>query len=207
MPDANGGNGLTSLRYRVDGGDWQTEKLRPDLLPRYIVIYTTGNEQVWLDIFGDGYGVDGETAVAGLVAEAAEDDAYLRELPGHRPTVSDDDIPVDFDFDTPLLFIRSQRLPLVALCGLLASRQHQNQTGNEILHPVLESIGLETTQSFSLRIRAQPSLTPPAQLEIVTRLANVADHAVQQGADRLFVFNMAAQNQRQAQSEPSIYSQ
>ncbi len=209
MPDEGDENGEATrkLRYRVDNGDWHEEKMRPEHLPRHIVIYTTGSEQAWMEALREEYGREAELVVAGLIAEEQEDEAYLQELPGHRHTDGDYDQPVDFDFDNPFLFVHSERLPLVALCGLIASRHYQAANSNEVLHPVLESIGLEELQGFSLRLRAHRSLTPPAQLEIIDdRLAPIADHTIQRGGDRLFVFNMAAQIQRRESGEQSIFS-
>lgn len=193
------------LRYKVNDGDWLAGKIPSNLLPRQIVIYTTGSESAWLDELSKTDGQ--ETTVAGVIAEEDEATAYLRELPGHKQTMAGDESS-NVDFDNPLLFIQSERLPLVALCGLLASRKHQRDSSaeKETLHDVLESISLDSLAGFSLRIRSQRSLTHPTQQEVINELDRVADHRVRQGSDTLLVFNIAEQLAReQPAGEKSIF--
>lgn len=201
------------LRYKVGDQEWQTAKLPSDLLPRQIVIYTTGSETAWLEELSS---TDSDaTTVAGVISEADEAEAYLRELPGHRINVVDDEN-VNIDFDNPLLFIRSERLPLVALCGLIASLKQQKEEEQkrqnsstkivEKLHDVLTSIGLDRLSAFSLKIRSQRSLTQRTQQEVIDDLTAIADHKVQQGSDMLLVFNISEQLEKyEAEPNRSIF--
>lgn len=194
------------LRYKVGNQEWQTAKLPSDLLPRQIVIYTTGSETAWLEELSS---TDSDaTTVAGVMSEADEADAYLYELPGHRINVADDES-VNIDFDNPLLFIRSERLPLVALCGLIASLKQQKDESPdtaEKLHEVLRSIALDRLSAFSLRIRSQRSLTQRTQQEVIDDLTAIADHKVQHGSDMLLVFNISEQLEKyEAERNRSIF--
>lgn len=194
------------LRYKVGDQEWQTAKLPSDLLPRQIVIYTTGSEIAWLEELSS---TDSDaTTVAGVISEADEAEAYLRELPGHRINISDDES-VNIDFDNPLLFIRSERLSLVALCGLIASLKQQKDESldtAEKLHDVLQSIALDRLSAFSLKIRSQRSLTQRTQQEVIDDLTAIADHKVQQGTDILLVFNISKQLEKyEAERNRSIF--
>lgn len=190
------------LQYRKNDENWRQEKLPSNLLPQQIIFYTTGSEQEWL---AELEGADETEETVGLINELDEADAYIQELPGHRSDHENEGWE-PIKTDNPILFIYAKRLPLVALCGLIASRHSQIESQPEILYPVLESIGLETLAGFSLRVRVHPSLTHPTQQEIVNRLANVADHIIRQGSDRLFVFNTPAQIARRQQQTPSIFT-
>lgn len=181
------------LRYKVGNQVWQTGKLPSDLLPRQLVIYTTGSELAWLEELSatdSGAAIDAES-----ISDAEESEAYMRELPGHRIEIADD-AGVDIGFDNLLLFIRSERLPLVALCGLIASlkqREEESPKAEEKLHDVLKSIGLKGLSAFSLRIRSQRELTHPTLQDVIDGLVGIADHRIQQGSDTLLVFNISEQ--------------
>ncbi len=179
------------LRHKVDNEDWRTEQLRPELLPRQIVIYTTGSEREWLEeLEPDPTGAENIQPID--TTQENEDRLYLHELPGHflNPPEEED---LDFSPEKPLLFIRSDRLPLITLCGLLASRLDPGKDEGEILSHVLDSIGLETLLGFSLRIRSQRGLIPIRQQEVIDELKGAADQIIVSGSDHLLQFNLQAQ--------------
>jgi len=194
------------LWYRVDSGQWKKGKIREDLLPRHVIIYTTGSEEEWdnaLALEESDSGISGDN-----IDEQEEASAYLYELPGHQPDWEDyEEKPFELDLDRRILFIKSGHLPLVTLCGLIASRRAAT-SNREVLADVLASVGIESLSGFSLRIRAYPNLTHPAQLDIITRLQEAANRIVQQGSDRLLVFDMAQQPVQPGDSDadPSIFT-
>jgi hypothetical protein len=200
---------LSNLRYRIEGDDnWKSEKLRPEYLPRHVVIYTTGSESEWIAQLVDKKD-DSGSSVAAAIPKEDEDKVYLEELPGHQLEVPEEDEPGNLNLERRLLFIHPDRLPLVALCGLIASRWYiengEEEDGKEVLHPVLESIGLDSMLSFSLQVRAHRSLTPVAQQEIIDRLEEAADRIVRQGADRRLVFSVGEQLNKHRDGNPSVF--
>ncbi len=196
-------NGI--LRYTVDDGEWQSGKIPSNLLPRNIVIYTTGSESAWLHELSDSD--ESGSSPTDTIAEDEEVQAYLRELPGHQQSSTvKDESPVDFD--RTLLFIRSERLSLVALCGLLASLKyhHDKPDDKPPLQEVIESISLSGLLSFSLRIRSHRSLTPRPQQDVIDELQKIANHRIQQGSDTLLVFDMEQQFENHKQSAQCIFN-
>ena len=89
----------------------------PDILPNYVVIYTTGSEEEWERVL-----LLDSTEVDDGAQSPLPSSPPVLELPGHRPDTRsyDDEEPVE-EPDPKLLFIREPHLPLVALCGLIAS--------------------------------------------------------------------------------------
>ncbi len=206
--DAEGEEGSPDLvlRYRIKDGDWQQGKMRPEYLPQSVVVYTTGDETEWARIVASS----GRQSGAGEAREQPQPGSNQdsQELPGHRR-----DVDVDDEFESPrsdqrILLVREERLPLVALCGLLASNWPGESARPDTLTSVLESVGLQSMVGFSLRIRSHRSLTPPWQMETIQRLASAADRTVRQGADRLFIFDMTQGAIRPITNvaKPSIYS-
>ena len=176
------------LRYNVtepDGkqGEWHPTKLPLDLRPTRVIVHTTGNEEMWLEELAEDNGE------VGPFAEAIPDgpDRFLQEMPG-RHFVDVGLQPID-ETSPPLLFIRSNRLRLVALCGLIASRKRKRDTGQETLQQVLQSMNLEGLMAFSLRIRLDPAWSTESRPPVIKLLEDAADHQIQQGADRLLVFS------------------
>lgn len=192
------------FQYRVGPDKTATGKVPTEILPSYVIIYTTGSEEEWQRVLS----LDSSEVEAGTPATPAISPSAL-ELPGHRPDMRgyDDEQPAD-EPDPKLLFIREKHLPLVALCGLLASRWRQGDDSNqaEVLASVLKDIQLEALPGFSLRLRAHANLTEPYQLEIIRRLEGAADQIIQSGADRLLLFDMKRQLGKRANSQPSVFT-
>ncbi len=196
----------SGLYWRVDGGQWKKGKIEGELLPKHIIIYTTGSENEWNEVIT----LEQSEEQAGEMNQEFSNEAevFLHELPGHRSNAGVIDEDASFDPDRRLLFIRSSAMPLVALCGLIASRRKADDKGEEPLRDVLRSIGLDSLVGFSLRLRSHRNLTPPAQQEIVDRLVSAADRVVKLGGDLLAVFDMAKQSTQNADEngKPSIFS-
>lgn len=192
------------FQYRVDPDKIVTGKVPTDILPSYVIVYTTGSEEEWQRVLSLD-SPDVETGTSGAPANSPN----VLELPGHRPDMRsyDDEQSAD-KADQKLLFIRENNLPLVALCGLLASSWRPADDGNqvEVLASVLKDIHLEALPGFSLRIRAHANLTEPYQLEIIRRLEGTADRIIQSGADRLLIFDMKRQLDKRANSQPSVFT-
>ncbi|HRQ41850.1 MAG TPA: AAA family ATPase [Chloroflexota bacterium] len=182
------------LYYQINDEERRFEKPRETYLPKHIVIYTTGSEAEWLAALAKE--PDGGAAVSNEpYSEEAEVHLYLGELPGQRRLAADDVDSAESLAKKPVRFIRSDRLPLVALCGLLGSRyyQHRESQQHESLEPVLESLNLDQLVSFSLRIRDRRGFISDSQQEIVERLSQAANMRIRQEGDLLLLFDMAQQ--------------
>lgn len=196
------------LYYQVNDGERQFEKPREIYLPKHIVIYTTGSEAEWLAELAPE--LDGGTVIRNEpYNEEEENRLYLTELPGQRQPVADNVGSAEALAKKPVRFIRSDRLPLVALCGLLGSRYYQQRETqqHESLQPVLDSLNLDQLVSFSLRIRDRRGFFSDSQQEIVERLSQAANMRIRQEGDLLLVFDMAQQPVQPPTVETSsIYS-
>lgn len=203
IEDENAQSQSNLFQYRIGDDQPMTGKLPTELLPSYIVIYTTGSEEEWERTLRLESGEADDTVLSPQTSSLS---TFV--LPGHRPDTRsyDDTQPVE-EPDSKILFIREHHLPLVALCGLVASRWYQTDTQSkaEPLASVLEDIQLEPLSGFSLRIRAHPNLTEPYQLEIIRLVEEAADQIVQSGADRLLLFDMENQLNRRQTNRPSIF--
>ena len=174
-----------SFRFEVqyaDGTNVEGQTRIPiDLLPAQVIVYTTGNETAWLRQLYD----DNSDELAEELSISGDEIRRLHELPGHQHIDTEDN--QEDDITPPIMFIPSQRLPLITLCGLIASRKYN--ANNEILQPVLNSMNIEKLVGFSIRLRLDPEWTKGTQPDVVNKLEETANHQTQQGADRLFVFN------------------
>jgi predicted ATPase len=182
------------LRYWIDdNGPFTGRKLEEQYLPRYVVMYTTGEEHEWQLLLRTE-----EDTLQEPASTLNRDDLeamYLHELPGWSkprllPSIGLEEDPA---IERRLLFIQEDRLPAVALCGLLASRM-QTEGGREPLRHALESVGIDRLAGFSLRCRVHEGLILPSQLDIVDALSDRADRILQQGADHLLVFDVDRHN-------------
>jgi predicted ATPase len=190
-----------SLRYevqRADGKrDFGSTRLPLEYIPAQVVVYTTGNEASWLTELTP----NPSDKLSQDQAFPGDESRFINEMPGHPQL----DSLAEFEDSQgpPLLFIPGQRLPLITLCGLIASRKHSS--GNEILQPVLRSMKLERFVGFSLRIRFDPDWKNDTRPDVITRLLRAADHQIQQGADRLLVFNFEG-NQTNIEKILNLYT-
>ena len=190
------------LRYRVGTNSFVNGKVPLEILPSYVVIYTTGSEEEWEHVLSL------DTDEAQEASTSTADSALLFELPGHRFFSDIDDDQRQDEPDEKLLFIRERHLPLVALCGMIASRWRQIDSSDqpEVLASVLKDIQLEPLQAFSMRLRAHANLTEPYQLDIIRHLEGAADQIIQSGADRLLLFDMQKQHEKRVAGKPSVFS-
>ncbi|MFN8439659.1 MAG: hypothetical protein U0175_02765 [Caldilineaceae bacterium] len=122
-------------------------------------------------------------------------------MPGHQPDINryhdeDDQDPPD----RKIIFVQAYQLPLVALCGLLASRWNPTND-KEILESVLADIKLETLKAFSLRIRSYEKLTARYQRDIIDPLLETADQVVNSGGDKLLLFDIAEQQKKRKEAD------
>lgn len=183
-----------NLIHTIGEEEPRSEKMRSEILPTQVVVYTTGSEIAWREELGLESAFIREAQI-GVYDLEKEDDRYLRELPGYYPFENPEDDESDFDPDHNVLFIYENRFPLVTLCGLLASIKDEHDTGKDkqVLQPVLDTVEIDDLRSFSLRIRKHQNLTPVSQWEIIQQLENIADQIIQSGADRLLIFNVEQQ--------------
>ncbi len=192
------------LRYRIDDDPEAEGKLPERYLPRRVVMYTTGDEQAWKVLLKLE---ENEPQAAGALPDQEDlTDWYLEELPGNIPQQID----LELVKETPelskrMLFIQYDRLPAVALCGLLASHSRNNAGEKETLHEALESVGIEKLVGFSLRCRVHKGLILPVQEETIARLRQGAQRVIQQGADQLLVFDLEQQAQDDVPKSDNIY--
>ena len=190
-----------------DKGPLSNRKLEEQYLPRYIVMYTTGEENEWQSLLATE---EAEPQIAATALKRGDlETMYLQELPGHAPAAISPEIDRENEpeIEKRLLFIQEDRLPAVALCGLLASRT-QIEGDKESLHYALESVGIERLAGFSLRCRVHKGLILPTQQEIIEALSKRADRIVRQGADRLLLFDLKqhhGQDDLPDQSDASIF--
>ena len=178
----------------IHGLSWQRGRLPDNALPELVVIYTTGSERDWYSHL-----VAEEGSVSSKQTQEGQGEVQAIEQPGHRPNLAvfddDDNEPAP---SANTLFIQSSRLALVALCGLVASeRRQQSQppgaNTSPVLKPVFDALRLEPLSGFSLRIRSHQNLTPPTQQEIIENLEACSDSTLEQGADKLLIFDMNRQ--------------
>jgi len=186
---------ISSERFYFYEGDSEPQRgrLPNTLLPELVVVYTTGSEREWLAILQPTGALPPDE-----IEPQQQGDGTRIEQPGHRPNLA-----VFNEEDAPnpsnVLFIQAHHNSLVALCGLLAAEQYRQLQHNEnaatqsVLNPVLEALRLEPLGGFSLRIRAQPRLTPPYQQEILDTIRSCADSTLTQGSDQLLIFDMIRQ--------------
>ena len=138
-------------------------------------MYTTGDEAAW-------------QAQLGRYMEVTEQLIVNPSLTGPSSASQDDSV----ELHERILYIGTDRIPVVTLCGLLASRRqgHKGPKGFEVLRDVLDRLNLDRLAGFSLRCRVHRHLIQPRQLEIVDNLIARADRVLQQGADYLLLFNL-----------------
>lgn len=188
---ANAGN--DRFHFYEGNGEPQRGRLPNTLLPKLVVVYTTGSEREWLAALQST-----RVPLPDETEPERQPDQPAVEQPGHRPNLavfSEEDDPNP----TNVLFIQSQHSSLVALCGLLAAEQYRQTQGNEnstakfVLNPVLEALRLEPLGGFSIRICSHQNLTPPYQREILDTIRACADGKLTQGADQLLIFDMTKQ--------------
>ncbi len=190
------GDGIWRTDYQINGQGVAGIEERHQ--PARIVVLTTGEESDWLDLR------DGTNA-----ADAGSDEAlnltrterYREEIPGHlpRPTTTEEPDADARSSTSKFLFVESEQLPLVTLCGLLvheAERQSKSladdlDTGDSQGGPlglILEECNIKDVVGFSMRCRVFNELTTSSQKELVEGLRKQASRVVVQGADLLLVF-------------------
>lgn len=167
-------NGL--LTFTVNGV--QREKgtvLGEEYLPEQVVIYTSGNENTWLQ--------------------------DLDLFPTEEETDSSENLNTN---DTRTLFLKSSRMEAVTLAGLLANVWPNSQTEKK-LKSVLTELNITKCLGFSLRCRVHESLIAPDKKDFIDQLTKVADTVVSEDADRLLVFNLAAQITKHQNAKDNIF--
>ncbi|MEJ5197599.1 MAG: AAA family ATPase [Anaerolineae bacterium] len=151
-------------------------------LPRYLVIHSTGSEIEWEDLLK-------RTVAEGQIEAAASEtlaDPLKRsvaELPGHLPRAEKGARTEEGGL--PILLVRTARLPLVTLCGLLAHLAAPSKP----LEDVLRSAGMHHIHGFSLRFRLHSALSDFTTFNVLKRYAS---RHVRQGNDHLLVFDLSS---------------
>jgi predicted ATPase len=190
-----------ALKYRVNDDELQTGKVPANLQPTHVVIYTTGSESEWKDELGLlPFSIIMKAEI--IHENQDEDQLFLSELPGHLIVPIHEE--VVFAPSHPILFIYQNRLPLVTLCGLVASLKTQVD-GHELLRDVLSSIGIDGLAAFSLKIRSDVYSTHSSQIDTINKLIGCADQVIQTGSDHLFIFHIDQQLRRDRE-KPSIFT-
>lgn len=157
-----------------------------NFLPEKVVIYTTGRETEWERMLVKAAGLELHSAAPPAVLEDPVQ-RNIVELPGHLSRAR---MPLEqSEEESPHLFIRSDRLAAVTLCGLLAHLAVSSQPEERPLHEVLNSLGLRHVRGFSLRFRLHKRLSP---FETFDQLKPLATRHVQQGNDHLLVFDLSS---------------
>ncbi|HBY94537.1 MAG TPA: hypothetical protein DEP84_11360 [Chloroflexi bacterium] len=179
----------------LDGGRASLD----DVLPRHIVILTSGDEESWrTTLKGPAASTDADGAALRLPVT----ERYQRELPGYlpKPKIQEEQQQAS---ESRLLFVQQQHLPLATLCGLIshyatvkAEFERLEQAGEskkveDITGPlslILEESNIKSMVGFSLRCRLYKELTQSTLHETVNHLQRLATRTIRQGPDRLLVF-------------------
>ncbi|MCL4266663.1 MAG: AAA family ATPase [Anaerolineae bacterium] len=165
-------------------------------LPERIVVYTTGNLAAWDELDKQSSTpADEHNAAADILSDPIKRSVF--EIPGLLPRP---DVPENSDeIQSPLLLLRSSRLPIITLTGLLASLQSETPPLNE----VLTSLGLVGLRGFSLRLRLHQALS---DYELFHHLRLHATRHIQQGSDHLLVFELPAERTAQRTFTETLWS-
>jgi ABC-type transport system involved in cytochrome c biogenesis ATPase subunit len=191
-PDAGGQVGQTQpLRILVDGHE---DTPRAELLPPRVIVFTTGSEVEWQSL------TDREASQFGSRSTLPEgmtpEEQMFREIPGASPSRSSSEgNPRE---RSRFQLIRTKRLPLVSLCGMLADLADGGPVKRRRLQGVLDAMRLDNLQGFSLRFRLLTGLTREEDMELVRTLARRSTRAVRQGSERLLIFDLGADPQTTA---------
>ena len=157
-------------------------------LPENIIIYTTGSEEEWELLLEKNLGnTRSSEAPKDIISDSIQRE--IMELPGHLAISKPGDL--ETAAEQPILLIRSSRLKLMTLSGLIAHLSHQ-KNNRQPLSEALESSGISKVNGFSLKFRLHSALS---DYSIFNRLKPFASRHIQQGADHLLVFDLT-QNQQ-----------
>lgn len=164
---------------------------KPDtlFLPTRVVVYTTGSLDAWQSLAALPLSPREQTNAQPTILEDAAA-RYIAEMPGHLPPLEHQ--PVSDEFQTPLLLLRSSRLALIALTGLLASIASNDRAP---LDSVLQSLDLVNLRAFSLRLRLHSALS---DYDLYEKLRPHATRHVQQGSDHLLYFELPPSQPQQS---------
>ncbi|MGB1250552.1 MAG: AAA family ATPase [Candidatus Promineifilaceae bacterium] len=169
---------------------WQDGQVHPvhqdmvqqSYLPKRVVVYTTGRLTMWEALVAQmTQDVQWNSADPDLLNDPVQ--RAIAELPGHQTTL--DNTEQQQNIQSPLLLLREDRLPLMALTGLLVGIEGEDTS---LLAEVLNSLRIKRLCGFSLKLRLHRALSND---ELFQNIKGVATRHVQQGSDHLLVFDMA----------------
>ena len=171
--------------WEVDGnGQRQSVQLSLALLPEMVVTFTTGSENT-LENWDDKQDIGSGNLEA--IQNLPSIERAIRELPG-KPTflsIPDNSPPEE---ESKFLFIKSQQMPLVILCGMLMDLAESTQSRRLI--KVLKEAKIGTMAGFSLKFRKTQLTGETGYWDEVSGLAELATRAIRLGTDYLLVFDL-----------------
>lgn len=189
---------LSMSVYNADTGDSVLDGGAVDaaFLPARVVVYTTGNLNRWDELEAQ---LSSQPEERSASAEVLADPIArsIAELPGHL-NATDEEIVGD-DVQSPLLILREDRLPIMALTGLLTSLKDDDPP----LAEVLQSLDIRSLRGFSLRLRLHQALSDD---DLFNKLRVQALRHVQQGSDHLLVFAVPEEQAEQQQFVSNLWS-
>ncbi|MEM7118487.1 MAG: AAA family ATPase [Chloroflexota bacterium] len=173
---------ITMTVYNPDNGATLLDNggIDSKFLPKHIIVYTTGRLAEWDKLVAQSM----DTLDENDAAVAVLNDPVKRtivEIPGRLPKPDLQEFPDTVE--SPLLLLRSSRLSIMTLTGLLASLQSEPRP----LSGVLASLKLAGLRGFSLRFRLHQALS---DYELFNHLRPHAARHIQQGSDHLLVFEL-----------------
>jgi predicted ATP-binding protein involved in virulence len=217
ISNLNDAGELESVRLWVDAQEQTVgEEKRPieridyHYLPRWVIAFTSGSERGWeLPENAPDASVNGQQNGASLPSPDASEnmkrlkDWYLSEQVGKPVVAKQDSLPQPLE--KRFLFISSDLIPLVVLCGLLQDMaqkdmaqknkaQHldarRKERHSDFVDRALRECKLVGLRGFSLKFRMNRDVISPLDQDFIEKLSQKAHHSIQRGSDYLLVFSL-----------------
>ena len=168
--------------WEIDSdGKYTESKLSSDILPDLVIAYTTGSERNWSTL--EDNSLDYITSPLPLLSPM---EFAIQELPGKpQILIEEDDTST---IESKCLFIPSNDIPLITLCGLLTDLAKDNQH----LSKILEACKISKLSGFSLKFRKLNSKSQ--DWEKVEELAQLASKRLRVGTDYQLIFDLSDLN-------------
>ncbi len=180
-------------RLRVWFNGEERDGFSTRFLPDKIIIFTTGNEENWEQLFSTMKVLDT------FEEKINTSQLPLLELTGRRTDSSKDMFDGEIAAeDNRFVFIRTIHLPLLILCGMLSHMASSSEIKHRLLHEVLEKVNIGGLRGFSLRFYISKEHMSPKELEDIRRLSGKAARSLDIGGELQLIFNMGEAEDLQA---------
>lgn len=216
---------LSAVQLWVDGVEQTANDNRPiesidhRYLPRWVIALTSGSEKGW-ELPEDTSGENGNQPQndSGALPDDSMDnlkrlrDWYLNEQVG-KPVIERQNM-LQQPLEKRFLFISTDLIPLVVLCGLLQNMANKNKRRQalegvqeqppDFVERALRECKLAGLRGFSLKFRLNRDVISAPDQDFIQALGQKAHHVIQRGSDYLLIFVFASDGEAGSQPVEKI---